>query len=130
MGVRLYPNTSVVASLETLAGVPAGTAARLEETEKRHEAEKAAARARGESTYDLEYRQWCEKNDDPALGDYDAFLTFGWGKFDDPHGVAPDCSGRLTDPVKCALVLRPNGIGGDGPALADFIKLAEGVHWC
>ncbi len=127
MGVRLYPNTRNVRNLETLVGVPEGTAARLEEVEKRHA--EALAKASREERYELEYEQWKEKNDDPALGDYDHFLTFGWGKFDDPHGVAPDYSGSLTDPVKIALLFRANGIGPDLDKLAAFIELTEGVHW-
>jgi hypothetical protein len=130
MGIRLYPNTKNVASLETICGVPAGTAARLEAVEARHaeELKPLAGKAPWERQ-DVEYRQWCEINDDAALGDYHAFLLYGWGKFNDPHGVTVrdgerTCSGSVSDPVKVVLLLRPNGLD------ETHLALMEGVHWC
>ena len=121
MGVRLYPNTKNVASLETLCGVPAGTHARLVATQERHKAELV-----GKSFHERqepEYRQWKEINDDDAMGTLDAFLTFGWGRFRDSHGVAPDYAGTLTNPVHVVMLLRDNGINVDH-------ALCEGLHWC
>lgn len=129
MGTRLYPRTRNVESLEKLAGVPAGTAARLDAMKLRHDKElEGLDRAQ---RYEKEYAQYCERNDDKHVGDYDAFLTFGWGKFEDPCGVAPGYSGRLEDPAKVTQLFRANGIGPlTKEGMAQFVALCEGVFWC
>lgn len=126
MGTRLYPNTRNVAALERLARVPAGTKARLEEMEARHkkELEPFAGKAPWERQ-EIEYRQWCEKNDDEAIGTLDAFETFGWGKFR-PCGLANGYAGSLDDLTDCAVVLRGNGIN----LTLEELQLTEGLHWC
>jgi hypothetical protein len=122
MGIRLYPNTKNPVALERIVGVPAGTAARLAEMEKRHAEERE-----GNTDPELGYRQYCEK--DGAIGEFDTFLTFGWGKFFDPLGVAPGYSGSLSDPEKIASLFGANGITPT-TELDEYIALCEGVHWC
>ncbi len=121
MGIRLYPNTTDVASLETLAGVPAGTAARLAAMEARHAAERADDLLPQEA--DLGYYQWKEIQADEDLGTYSHFLTFGWGKFDS-FGLATGYGGELNDEGSIRALFRRNNIN---PAL---VPLCEGVHWC
>jgi hypothetical protein len=117
MGCRLYPNTINAAKLEKLAFVPEGTMRRLEEMAKRHAEERV--NAANWSEYDGGYRQWKERDEDGSIGDLDAFLTFGWGKFDGGNG---ECGGTLKGAEAQAL-LDLNGIRAD----ADY---CEGVHWC
>lgn len=117
MGVRLYPNTNDVAKLEKLAGVPVGTTARLEVIQKRQEAEKAGIPLF--DRYEIDYRHWQEINDDGDLGNLEAFMLYGWGKFRGGNG---ECSGSLEGAAAQAL-LDLNGIY----ASADY---CEGVHWC
>jgi len=121
MGVRLYPNTTNVAKLEKLANVPEGTHNRMEEMAKRHEA--ALVGIDRHDRYELEYKQWQERNDDRPIGDLDAFLTFGWGKFRPIDGIGEDYAGRENDLQRAASLLRYNGINADTAE-------CEGVHWC
>jgi len=121
MGVRLYPNTTNAAKLEKLAGVPEGTHKRMEDMAKRHAEERAAATNWNE--YEDGYRQWKERDNDGPIGDLDAFLTFGWGKFRPIDGIGEDYAGNESDPQRAAKLLRYNGIGVD-------VSLTEGVHWC
>lgn len=119
MGVRLYPNTKNVASLEVLAGVPAGTAARLEEMEARHKKELAA---NPDNHYDLGYKHYCERHNDPHIGTYSDFLIFGWGKFR-PIPETPGYAGSLSNVTAIEELFYINGIEADP-------MLCEGVHWC
>ena len=123
MGVRLYPNTQDKAKLEVLAGVPAGTYARMEEMDARHEKFKAGIPLR--DRYDLDYECWKEKDADGPIGDLDAFITFGWGKFRPVLGLGEDYSGSIpaSQSVKADLLLAANGISANG-------AFCEGVHWC
>jgi hypothetical protein len=66
MGTRLYINTNDEAVIETLAGVPAGSIAKLKEIEKPLTG----------------YDRWAVVNDDPVLATISHYLTYGWGKFD------------------------------------------------
>jgi hypothetical protein len=126
MGIRLYPNTQKVQSLEVLAGVPAGTAARLEAVKARHAEEaKAWAFKTLREREDAEYAQWKEKQADGHIGTYDTFLVFGWGKFRDHSEDAPGCAGSLSDPAAIARLLAANGL----PTDPVFIALTEGVFW-
>jgi hypothetical protein len=120
MGVRLYPLTQDIATLERLAGVTAGTKKRLDEIQSRHAAERTAA-GKDWDSQDDGYRQWKEIKADVDLHVLDSFLTFGWGKFDG-LGVATGYSGSLADLDQVALLFRANGIDAD-PALAG------GVCW-
>lgn len=121
MGVRLYPNTTDRAALETLAGVPHGTYDRLDAMTARHEA--ALVGLSFAERNELEYQQYCERQDDAAIGDLDAFLTFGWGKFREVDGLGTDCAGCIENLDAARRLLRYNGIGAD-------VALANGVHWC
>ena len=122
MGVRLYPNTQDKAKLEILAGVPAGTYARMEEMEAHHQSLKTGIPML--DRYDLDYECWKEKSDDGPIGDLDHFITFGWGKFNSA-GVAEDYSGSLDvgEPGKIAHLFIVNRIAADP-------IFCEGVHWC
>jgi hypothetical protein len=117
MGTRLYPNTTDRAALEVLAGVPAGTHARMDEMAKRHAEAKV-------DPFDQEagYAQWKERNDDGPIGDLDAFLTFGWGKFRPVDGIGEDCAGHEDNLDRAARLLRANGIGAN-------VAMTGGLHW-
>jgi hypothetical protein len=134
MGIRLYPCTTDAAALETLCGVPAGTAERLHQLKLRHHEALTAAQASGSAGLDLDdlrYQQWKEIHADDATARLDTFLVFGWGKFH-PAGVAPGCSGclPLSEADRIADLLRINGIGPNEPAaLLEFLRLTEGVCW-
>jgi hypothetical protein len=122
MGVRLYPNTQDPAALETLAGVPAGTHARLSAVEAEFAPRLNAAPdffARN-AIYDEKYNR---VNDDDAMGDLDNFLTFGWGRFQHVAGLSDGCVGRLDAPADAQRLLDHNGIEVNA-------ALAGGVHWC
>ncbi len=125
MGKRLYPNTTNPASLETLCGVPAGTHARLMAIEARHAKEAAECTLAGMARQEWEYKQWCEVNDDEALGTLSGFLIFGWGKFDG-GSFAPGYAGRIGDNLieraQVMTLLHMNGIKADA-------ALCEGVCW-
>lgn len=132
MGTRLYPLTRDAAALETLAGVPAGTMARLDaikapfaaRSQARQEAFEAAPEGaagdavrsglRYEERVDSE-AEWNAVNADQDAGTLDGFLTFGWGKFNGV-GLALDYAGHLDDLTACRRVLEANGIAAD-PAL-------------
>ena len=116
MGVRLYPNTQDVVRLEVLAGVPAGTMDRLTAMEARQKDE--LEKAPREERYELGYKHYQERNDDAAMGDLDAFMTFGWGKFNGGE----DCCGSAEGEAAQAL-LNLNGINAEA-------WYCEGVHWC
>ena len=120
MGVRIYPNTINRVNLEKLAGVPAGTMDRLEAFQARHEAEKAGLPHA--ERYELEYRQWQEINADPSLGDMEAFLIYGWGKFAHVPGLSHGYAGSLDSVSQARILLQSNGINADA-------ELTEGVHW-
>lgn len=140
MGIRLYPNTKNTTSLEKLARVPEGTAARLEalegpyrekcrEIQQRYDLltqEQAAERhalfaeqtQNDEAFYDALYEKG---NED--INDYHCFLLFGWGKF---RGGDGSCSGRINDLDRARYLLHLNGIN----FMPGIAELAEGVHWC
>jgi hypothetical protein len=129
MGVRLYPSTKCVSNLEVMAGVPHGTAARLEALEAAHDVGPKATPAK-------DYREYSERSDrfyeaifsdeHAAENRYHSFLLNGWGKFD-PAGVAPDYCGSIDGTAegleKIKILFRRNGI-----PLAD-VNFCEGVHW-
>ncbi len=122
MATRLYPNTKNPAILEKLAGVPAGTAARLEAIQKRQEEEMA-----GKDFFErneIGFRHFQEMHETPE-GDLSTFLTFGWGRVD--MGACPDYSGSNDDEVGVAQILRRHPV--QLPADVTVAEL-EGVHWC
>lgn len=120
MGIRLYPRTRDVATLEKLAGVPAGTAARLDEVKARHkEVEDKLDR---QAAFDVGYHHWCEINDDPHLGKYDNFLLYGWGKCGWPACQGENGFGHCDDVETIKEIFAYHGIVAD-PALTG------GVYW-
>jgi hypothetical protein len=137
MGVRLYPNTKNVANLEKLAGVPEGTAARFAELDTTFKVQKkvindefqlptTTEERQGElrSQYlALEERQWNAVNEDEDIGQYDALLTFGFGKFSNPFSNDPDDYAGHFEGEQVAVVLKHNGINADA-------ALCEGLHYC
>lgn len=120
MGTRLYPRTTDRKNIETLAGVPHGTTDRLEAMEARQKTELEAAKP--EDRYELGYKHYCERNDDADLGNLDAFLTFGWGKFSPVEDIGHDYAGSEPDLERSAKLLRANGIGVD-------VALTGGLCW-
>lgn len=121
MGCRLYPMTKNVANLETLAGVPEGTHARLDAVKAKYNTNDPALTFFARQ--DLYEKQWHEVNACPHMGQLDHFLTFGWGKFGDMHNITGGkYGGSETDLVRCTLLARSNGIEYD-PAVC------EGLCW-
>ncbi len=72
MGTRLYPATNDIATIEKLAGVPAGTKAILDRLTA--EGEKISA----ETGDEFAVFDHIRTNEDAAR--LDSFITFGWGK--------------------------------------------------
>lgn len=110
MGVRLYPITNDPAKWEKMARVPAGTAARLRELEKRFTVE--------DRLLDIFYTALYQS---PLMARLSEFELSGWGK----RGVTAEMgySGSETDPVQVAEILRRVGVEYD-PNIH-----GEGVHW-
>ena len=100
MATRLYPVTTDTTILEKLAGVPAGTDNRLEETRK------LADTLSRDEAYDL-----IQKDDDVA--NYDNFCTFGYGRINyqlvDDLGY-DSCSGRTNLPEHVRAIARHHAI--------------------
>jgi hypothetical protein len=118
MGVRLYPNTTDTASLEQIAGVPTGTAARLEALEAAHpERNHCNNYAAGEAFYNALY------DGDRDVCHYHSFLLSGWGRV--ISDLCADCAGSETHPDRVLQILRTQGV-----ALDFEVALCEGVHWC
>ncbi len=122
MATRLYPATQDRAALETLAGVPAGTFDRMEAMAKRHDEERK--NATNWSDYEDGYRQWKERQDDGPIGELDAFLTFGWGRFRpvDSLGIGLDYAGNEPNLERAAILLAANNIRAD-------VALTGGLCW-
>ncbi len=100
MATRLYPVTTEIATLEKLAGVPAGTHQRFEEVRKL-----ADCLSRDEA-FDL-----IQKDDDVA--NYDNFCTFGYGRINYQlvHDLGYDnCSGRTNLPDHVRAIARHHAI--------------------
>ena len=113
MAIRLYPDTTNVASIEVLAGVPAGTTARLEALERKYP-------EGGMTDPDALFEALFAKGSED-LNKLHNFHLYGWGKFDSA-GVANDCCGELKDLAQIKHLFAVNGISAD-PALC------EGVNW-
>jgi hypothetical protein len=100
MATRLYPVTTDTTILEQLAGVPAGTHNRLEETRK------LADTLSRDEAYDL-----IQKDDDVA--NYDNFCTFGYGRINyqlvDDLGY-DSCWGRTNLPEHVRAIARHHAI--------------------
>lgn len=92
MGTRLYPRTSNPAVLELLAGVPAGTHARLAVLDSKYEKLRKLISSRLKGDLDeaeetdfirherLSYRRHKEIVRDENLNSLHNLLLFGWGK--------------------------------------------------
>lgn len=100
MATRLYPVTTEIATLEKLAGVPAGTHHRCEEVRK------LADCLSQDEAFDL-----IQKDDDVA--NYDNFCTFGYGRINyqlvDDLGY-DSCSGRTNLPEHVRAIARHHAI--------------------
>ncbi len=124
MGTRLYPNTTDPKILEQLAGVPVGTAARYTELAAKQQQElvEVAHTERRE----MEERHYLEMHVDKALGIYDSFLLFGWGRQDRiPAGHNAEF-GNTTDPAEIRAI-------GEGKGFTEteihLILGSGGFHW-
>lgn len=127
MGTRLYPQTKSSKNLETLAGVPTGTMARLEAIKAQF-----AHDAYSEAAYDAIYGSTADAN----LGNLDNFLLNGWGKtvcntldrmgFD---GVGGSCD----DFEQCVEILRMHHNNQYNPLSERELRLlalaSEGLSW-
>jgi len=119
MGTRLYPGTTDDGALEELAGVAAGTAARVRELE--------TAAGSNDRFLDL-------LAGDEAAGDYHHFLCFGWGKLREPvvqtlATLGLDTgTGTASDIELAHELLRRQGALGRLPAGFHFPRLG-GVRW-
>ena len=72
MGTRLYPMTTDVAKLETLAGVPAGTQAKVDAIKAKHD-------GKGPSNFDMLDELYADGNEHENTLYH--FVLSGWGKF-------------------------------------------------
>ncbi len=126
MATRLYPNTTNVAILEKLAGVPAGTSAALDIFEAVWDAKKAES-PRGFYDSDLGYEEYKARQENAAIDQYHNFMLYGWGRVD-PR-VCRDDNNGTTDEADCKVIANAHGadysIEKAGLTLADL----EGFHW-
>ncbi len=124
MGIRLYPNTGCVATLETLAGVPAGTKKKLLELIEFHRGDNDNGRKFVDAL-------WDDPNNKHLL-EFDMFETWGWGRVNIPENLieneVDDKNGGViknVEAVKCLLKMKevtlPEGIE---------IEDLRGVCWC
>lgn len=135
MGTRLYPNTKNPATLEKLAGVPAGTFKLYQELEDERKQFKDELQSRFDQGHDrdelfrsnenFEEKMWNRKQENPDVSRLDHFIMYGWGKIQFEGG----CSGEHTDLYHVDQVLFWQGVGSDelnGVTLEEL----EGVYWC
>jgi hypothetical protein len=123
MGVRLYPATKDEAKLEKLAGVPAGTAAKLRDLEAKYPITKEMDFFQVQAVYNGKYGElYAPGNGD--LNHYHSFLLFGFGRF----AGGKDCDGgsevggSTTDTAKVEALLRLHGVQ---VTMAEV----EGLYW-
>jgi hypothetical protein len=120
MGMRLYPNTQRVESVEKLAGVPAGTMERLDALRKQYGVDdESLGFFERENAYG---RFFDAKERDANVNVLDHFVLFGWGKVYSPEHQNEWGGGRIDDIATVAALFKDEGIEAD-PALT------EGVHW-
>jgi hypothetical protein len=116
MATRLYPVTTDTTILEQLAGVPAGTHNRLEETRK------IADTLTQDEAYDL-----IQKDDDVA--NYDNFCTFGYGRINyqlvDELGY-DNCCGSTAVPEHVRAIARHHAVHDENIRL---LIESGGVEW-
>jgi len=129
--IRLYP-IAQESTLETLAGVSAGTAAKFsafdsEMSEVSDETLKARAQLTDEEW--THYGRWIGiqrlREQQPDLEVFDNFLQFGWGRFQGLGLISTflGSCGRTTNPILMRFLLVMQGI-----SLPLGVKL-EGVLW-
>jgi hypothetical protein len=132
MGIRLYPNTTDVALLEQLAGVPAGTMQQLHLWEEMQELYRQKYSLglyddNGPEGVDVGYAFHCIVNgsDIQKLED---FLLFGWGKFYAliPAGHEEEFGSLPNGPEAIRLLQAATNFSGNA---AEVSALAGGVHW-
>ncbi len=122
MATRLYPLTKNPASLETLAGVPAGTMEKLNAIRAKH------TNADGALNYDGFYDDVYTLGITPDvhLGRLDSFLNYGWGRvsfgFLESMGFDP-VSDQCTDIGIAKSILIYHGESHVDP------YLTEGLCW-
>lgn len=146
MGTRLYPRTSNPAVLELLAGVPAGTHARLAVLDSKYEGLRKLISARPKGDTDqtdfirhesLSYRRHKEIVRDEDLHSLHNLLLFGWGKVRSAVyallEMHPDMldgddiySGSCEDTGFCRDILARQGV--ELPAGFDPVEL-KGLCW-
>lgn len=96
MATRLYPNTNSPEILEKLAGVPAGTARKLEAIREKYQAQRqeawatfhsiiaagSTAEAAQEACYDhsVGEAEYNEISANPEVSRMDHFMVFGWSR--------------------------------------------------
>jgi hypothetical protein len=121
MATRLYPITNNPATLERLAGVPAGTYAKLEALRATRNSRPGQENAQA-VFYEAVYN-------DKNLVRMNNFNVFGWGRVN--PDACPDYSGRETDPVKCLDILAAHGIEIDLSGENGALEVAdlEGLCW-
>lgn len=117
MATRLYPNTRCMNTLQTLAGVPAGTKEVLD-----------ALQEQGKGMDD--FKAWELVNDHPTAGRLDHFLTFGWGRVEGVQemreaGLDPVC-GSTSDPAVVGRICEAQGLSADTTRM---LQETGGVCW-
>jgi hypothetical protein len=136
MATRLYPHTKNEATLERLAGVPAGTAAehtrinaefkqaKAKLNEGFAECDEAEQTRRRQEHFRLDEAEWEANHANPSVGTYDSFLTFGWGRV---NHLCEGYSGFTDDPEKVAAILKAQGVMLP-EGMMDYEL--EGLGWC
>jgi hypothetical protein len=117
MATRLYPLTRDAATLEKLAGVPAGTTEVLE-----------AVRAQAALLED-ELEAWKMVNDHATAGVLDGFHLFGWGRVNYTmltEAGFDGCADSTSDPAMVRRIGEAHGL--DGPTI-DLLVESGGVCW-
>ena len=131
MATRLFPRTEDAALLERLAGVEAGTAARLAELEA--EAEPLAEGFEGYGEYQAACFAFLDRlRAEPGTDRLHSFKTSGWGRVTANAGhtmLAADLDsvcGSAEEPGLVAELLRGQGNALPAGVSATYIK---GVYW-
>lgn len=114
MGVRLYPKTEDRRELEILAGVPEGTAARLDEVVL-------------SSGGDMTAKYYKTVHNDPVLDALHCLKLHGYGKFTCPEAVDFD-KGETKIPFEMSLLIGANDLPVDN-GIQWKILLKEGMYW-
>lgn len=132
MGIRLYPMTTDASKLEILMGVPAGTHDRLMKIKAKFKPPKEATFAQQQQLIE---QQWITINTDDNLATLDAFLTYGWGKFQVPPELKQKCnddSGSLTGEDAIELLWHNQVTRPSSPCSISYLTLDDiggGVVW-